>query len=304
MVAMAYSSPVIISNTVLVQERASLVIVPPAPQALTFVPSGGDSTLSIIDTVIYNAMAAWAAPPPPINTVSGQATNSSFVNLINRLPTVQHDVAPVVGPRTVVSNSGQFAIAAGSPVIIDNLVLYPARAAFVNPPTAAVQTINDGWIQPFPPFLPSSLRSVEWITSVSFRPPVVQPFGWEQPFPDVFRTQRPPAGEWSFTFITALSGASFGWYGQFELTRPFVNIASMAGAFTLGRPIVTNVLAPNISNWYIQYPIPPARGAINVASLIDGYTWSESALGGIIQLTELPHHQHVIGGQMGRMMGR
>lgn len=220
MVAMAYSSPVVIANTVLVQERASLVVVPAAPSALpAFVAGDGDSSIVITDAVVYNEMAAWGAP----------------------------QVFPQV--------AGQLAVADSSPVIVDNLVLYPAVSRGpLTPPVTVTPAPAFGW---WFPFAERSLRAA---------PIFVQPhFIFEQPFPPVSpgtwfdRWPDPPA-------------------------RGAINVAALISGYNSEVfSIFTTPLPPNVANWYMQYPIPPARGAINVGALISGFTWSIVATGGVVQ---------------------
>jgi hypothetical protein len=65
---------------------------------------------------------------------------------------------------------------------------------------------------------------------------------------------------------------SFGWQQSFpEVLRPTQIYPKDATAWGVFSSSITP--PPTSANWFMQWPIPPAKGAINVAALLNGVAW-------------------------------
>lgn len=279
-------------------------VAPPVSQVATapFVAPGDDGAIAMIDNVVYPDTAALVIVPTAI--AIGNATASSSPIIIDSTILYQARASFVTPPTAAapVPLPGQ-ATASSSPVVIESTVLYQARASYVRVPDAPTQVTFA--ITQFP--LPAPLVAIiaSWMPeTAALAPPstfveALQTFD-QWPIPSVLginQTSVSSTPGFSSKAPPVLTGTSF-WFPQWSIPAALrinsVSVLPGFGAVTF--PMVTTVLGTTVANWYVPYPIPPAKGAINVAALIDGFTWSESSSGGTkVAALHAPHFFSTMG---------
>lgn len=272
------SSPVIIESIVVHQARPVIGFMPPSPSDhFPYMPA---SSITVEDSVVYNDMAAFTLFGTTPLPVYNQAMNVRFENVINRYPVLQPEIAPYVVPILAIPTEGGECTANSSLVVIDHLVLYPARASFVplpitpvvfNSPAVATATSSPVVIDHLVLY-PAAARFVFF----DYTEPAV--FGWQQPFPEILKpSQIYPKDNNAWNILSSavtLPPTVANWYVQFPIPSalPKTDVSQLYG-FGWG-VFSTTILPPTSASWYIQWPIPPATGTINIASVISGVAWN------------------------------